>query len=117
MTKKFFGTKTLFKEAQLEAKNVRISCVYETHAIEFFTLIGRCLLDFTTRKLCSFAFKILKVTSINTKSSVKQYFQDISQLKNSIYRAMELSKCRKASLGNGKPVRRLQLALSLTNSS
>ena len=48
--------------------------------------------------MCSFAFKILKVIWINTKSSVKQYFQDISALKNSIYRAMELSKCRKASL-------------------
>ena len=70
-----------------------------------------------TQAMCSFSFKIMKVTSINTKSSVKQYFQDISQLKNSINRAMELSKCRKASLGNGKPVRRLQLALSLTNSS
>ena len=36
MTKKFFKTKILFKEMPnllLEAKNVRISCVYETHAI------------------------------------------------------------------------------------
>ena len=36
MTKKFFETKILFKEVPnllLDAKNVRISCVYETHAI------------------------------------------------------------------------------------
>ena len=29
---------------------------------------------------------------------VEQYLKDISALKNCIYRAMELSKCRKASL-------------------
>ena len=36
MTKKLFETTILFKEMPnllLEAKNVRISCVYETHAI------------------------------------------------------------------------------------
>ena len=36
MTKMFFETKILFKEMPnllLEAKNVRISCVYEAHAI------------------------------------------------------------------------------------
>ena len=36
MTKKFFETKILFKEMSnllVEAKNVRISCMYETHAI------------------------------------------------------------------------------------
>ena len=36
MTKTFFETKILFKEMPnllLEAKNVRISCVYETHAM------------------------------------------------------------------------------------
>ena len=36
MTKTFFETKILFKEMPnllLEAKNVRISCVYETHAV------------------------------------------------------------------------------------
>ena len=49
------------------------------------------------RKLCSFALKILKVIWINAKLSVEQYFKDISALKNCIYRAMELSKCRKAS--------------------
>ena len=48
------------------------------------------------RKLCSFAFKILKVISINRKPSVKQYFKDISTIKNSIYWAVELPKCRKA---------------------
>ena len=36
MTNKYLETKTLFKEMpnlMLEAKNVRISCVYETHTI------------------------------------------------------------------------------------
>ena len=87
-------TKTLFKEIpnlMLEAKNVRISCVYETHTIRpLFTSFH------DLRKLCSFAFKILKVISINRKSSVKQYFKDISTIKNSIYWAVELPECRKA---------------------
>ena len=94
MTKKVFETKTLFKEMPnllLEAKNVRISCVYETHTIRpLFTSFHNL------RKLCSFAFKILKVISINRKSSVKQYFKDILTIKNSIYWAVELPKCRKA---------------------
>ena len=94
LTKKVFETKTLFKEIpnlMLEAKNVRISCVYETHTIRpLFTSFH------DLRKLCSFAFKILKVISINRKSSVKQYFKDISTIKNSIYWAVELPKCRKA---------------------
>ena len=35
--------------------------------------------------------KILKVLRFNTKSSIKQYFLDISLLKHDIYRAFESS--------------------------
>ena len=33
--------------------------------------------------------KILKVLRFNTKSSIKQYFLDVSLLKHDIYRALE----------------------------
>ena len=51
MTKKYLETKTVFKE-------VRISCVYETHVIKFRM---RNLIHSMKRKLYSFGYKIPKV--------------------------------------------------------
>ena len=77
MTKEYFETKILFKEMPnllLEAKKRKDLLRVRNPGNRILHASRCCLLEFTTRKLCSFAFKILKIVRINTKSSVKQYF-------------------------------------------